>query len=378
MIPDKIQALLLPLYAAASSQEEWHSVLERVADAVNGQECAFIVRSREHPLLVETATRVYGNDSLRLYASHYGALDPSRQFVESHSLPGVVHSCVDHVPQEQVDKSEYFQDFLLPLGGRWVMGVKLFEDKGLIGSFGIHRGSGKGAFEKHDLRLLEALFPHIRQASLLHLQLRSLEARAERAEAALDTSVAPLIIVDTNSKVLQANRVAETLLRTGDGLTVRNGSLTACGKQEAVQLRVFILQAVAAARGRHIGTPVTGLQISRDSGKTPLIIRVLPLPIEATHRFALSAPAALVIVTDPDVSPRPHEQLLQDIYKLTAAEARVAVQLAMGSDPKQISENFGVSITTLRSQISSILSKTGANRQIDLIRLLTQIGDRGK
>jgi DNA-binding CsgD family transcriptional regulator len=39
----------------------------------------------------------------------------------------------------------------------------------------------------------------------------------------------------------------------------------------------------------------------------------------------------------------------------------------------EVAMEFGVQITTLRTQLSSILRKTGVTRQIDLIRLLSNV-----
>jgi DNA-binding CsgD family transcriptional regulator len=59
---------------------------------------------------------------------------------------------------------------------------------------------------------------------------------------------------------------------------------------------------------------------------------------------------------------------------LSPAEARLAAALLTGKTLAQIAAGAGVRITTLRTQLGSILRKVGAERQSDLIRILSSTG----
>ncbi len=54
---------------------------------------------------------------------------------------------------------------------------------------------------------------------------------------------------------------------------------------------------------------------------------------------------------------------------ITAAEARVLTALMSGELPKQYAARTGLSVHTVRSHISSLLSKTGCRRQLDVVRM---------
>lgn len=79
---------------------------------------------------------------------------------------------------------------------------------------------------------------------------------------------------------------------------------------------------------------------------------------------------AIVFVTDPAEKVRPLPESLQQRYRLTPPESRLALLPADGRTLRQISEMLGVSRNTLKSQLSSIYSKVGTSRQSDLIRML--------
>ncbi|WP_448188079.1 LuxR C-terminal-related transcriptional regulator [Azospirillum sp. sgz301742] len=373
MLPDELQSLIILFYEAAARPELWQEALVRLADALDADEAVLNIWVGNTPLLVQTAGRRYGGDGLRDYQAHYGALDPSRLHTER-AAEGVITNCVDYVPQDGVAKSEYYQDFLIPVGGRWVMGSKLFSADSALATVGIHRGLPDEAFASADMRQFALIAPHLRQAAVLHAKLNALETRAERAEAALNATPTGVIVVDGAGRILRTNAAAEILLRAADGVRVSAGLLAAAQPRETDVLRRMIRGAVAAVSGRSNSESPRGMTLSRAAGRRPLVIHVLSLPGSAAQRFALLAPAAMVTVTDPEAQPRPRESILQEAFRLTPAEARVAIRLAEGMEAKQIAVEHGVSIATVRTQIAAILSKTNTLRQTELVSLLVRLG----
>jgi DNA-binding CsgD family transcriptional regulator len=80
----------------------------------------------------------------------------------------------------------------------------------------------------------------------------------------------------------------------------------------------------------------------------------------------------MVIVTHPDVQSA-SEQDLADFFGLSPGEGRLAVALMSGKRLADIAVAFGVQITTLRTQLSSVRKKVGVQRQADLIRVLSSV-----
>jgi DNA-binding CsgD family transcriptional regulator len=62
--------------------------------------------------------------------------------------------------------------------------------------------------------------------------------------------------------------------------------------------------------------------------------------------------------------------MLNVLYGLTKAEARLAKELALGRTLDEISDIYQVSKHTLRAQLKTIFNKTGLSRQTDLVRLV--------
>jgi DNA-binding CsgD family transcriptional regulator len=110
--------------------------------------------------------------------------------------------------------------------------------------------------------------------------------------------------------------------------------------------------------------------VGRCDGLPPYVLTIAPLRADTTlddRRFAL------IIVVDPQRH-SPSGKDLAEFFGLSPAEARLAAALLTGKTLSQIAANTGVRITTLRTQLGSILKKVGAERQSGLIRILSSTG----
>ncbi len=57
-------------------------------------------------------------------------------------------------------------------------------------------------------------------------------------------------------------------------------------------------------------------------------------------------------------------------YGLTAAEMRMAEALSAGDTVREAAEKLGIRVATARNHLNHALAKTGARRQVELVRLL--------
>jgi DNA-binding CsgD family transcriptional regulator len=76
--------------------------------------------------------------------------------------------------------------------------------------------------------------------------------------------------------------------------------------------------------------------------------------------------------------PVPSEELLARAFSLSPAEIRLAQHLARGESLEQIAPRIGVKISTARSQLASIFTKTGLKRQARLVAVLARLAHLGR
>jgi len=105
----------------------------------------------------------------------------------------------------------------------------------------------------------------------------------------------------------------------------------------------------------------------------PLILRAQRLRSELAWDY-FSHAWALVTVVDPEERPKPSPGLLRDIFGLTPAEAKFAVEmLATDGDTSLVGERLGLTRETVRWYLKSVMAKTATRRQAEFVSLLLRL-----
>ena len=94
------------------------------------------------------------------------------------------------------------------------------------------------------------------------------------------------------------------------------------------------------------------------------------IPLRRTARDVFSRCAGVLVVSPVTLPDAPPVELVQSLFDLTAAEARVARNLTAGQTVEQIASSNGVSLNTVRTQVRGVLEKTGCRRQVEAVALL--------
>ncbi len=97
------------------------------------------------------------------------------------------------------------------------------------------------------------------------------------------------------------------------------------------------------------------------------------VPIRRAARDIFTTAASIIVVTPVSRSEAPSATVIQGLFDLTPAEARVARLIAGGDSVNEIAAASSTSAGTVRNQLKSVFAKTGVNRQGDLISLLSNV-----
>jgi DNA-binding CsgD family transcriptional regulator len=182
---------------------------------------------------------------------------------------------------------------------------------------------------------------------------------------ALDQLCAGVIVTDNTGLIIEMNRAANAIVGLGDGLFIREGRLRARRVFETARVAKLIAGATEEQTRMAGGRMVIG----RGDGLPPYVLAVMPLHAAPVDDRRL----AMIIIVDP-ARYTPSERDLTDLFGLSPAEARVAAALMTGKSLANIATTSGVQITTVRTQLRSILRKVGVKRQFDLVRILSSTG----
>ncbi|MGI8570275.1 MAG: helix-turn-helix transcriptional regulator [Methylocella sp.] len=195
----------------------------------------------------------------------------------------------------------------------------------------------------------------------------SARLQLERARTASDTLAVmglPALVLNEQGKVLAANPLIEALTsyvhwRARDRVSLKDRS--------ADNLLRDAIAAIDVAGGSSVRSfPV------RDTGAEAMMVaHVVPIRLSARDIFVRCA--AALVLTPVTLPQAPPVELVQSLFDLTPAEARVARSLASGKTVEDIATDGGTSANTIRTHVRGVLEKTGCNRQVDIVALLTAI-----
>jgi DNA-binding NarL/FixJ family response regulator len=165
-----------------------------------------------------------------------------------------------------------------------------------------------------------------------------------------------LMLLAGDGRVRLANRPARAECASGGALRLEQGRLDAINAADQAAL----LRALAGAQqGRR-----SMLRVGRAA--QPVDLAVVPLAADDDDDAA--AAHALVVIGKRQVCEALSVEMFARAHRLTAAEGNVLQALCNGLEPTSIARQFGVAVSTIRTQVSSIRLKTEAGSIRDLVK----------
>lgn len=282
---------------------------------------------------------------------------------------GVVVQSEDIYPTRDLMKTEYYNDYLIREDLVASVGVTIRKKK----SSGIYlsgnmRGHNAEEVSARIALMFELIGPHIARAFDV---MRSINIASARGDLVLAAEQSPdaVFILDRKGRLVHENRIAGEVRKTGNLLVIDvDGRLSLLDKAAQAKLST---EMTALLKQQMHTLKAGGFPISTAAG---LICRAVltPVPYGAEEMVLAYAfdehPALVLTISGPSIADRTAARLAK--YRLSPAEAALALAIADGLSPNQYAQTRGVSIHTVRSQLKSLFMKTGVNRQSQLGALL--------
>ena len=191
------------------------------------------------------------------------------------------------------------------------------------------------------------------------------DGRGLRAAAdALGLIGFPAAVLGSRGRPLAANRLFDELMR---GVSCDRGERL--GFADRATDTLFAAALLELGMASRAGA-VRSVPVRASGDRPPMILRLISLCGGGHDVFGASS---IVVVTRLTPPAAPAAELLQRLFDLTPAEARVAREIGEGRTVDAIAEAFGLSRETVRSQLKAVLGKTGLGRQGDLMAMLAAV-----
>jgi DNA-binding CsgD family transcriptional regulator len=343
------------IYEALFDDDAFANLPALLAQAAGGRSALVLWNGREGEYDA-LAYSYFSADWMKQYAETWSSLDPWVHAAQRPERSNHFMFLQQYVPEPTWTNSTIYNDFIRPTGDDsfHACGVGVSSPWG-TGIVGIHRGRAAGEFEEADVVRLKTLLPDLGRVLRVRTELASARRDLSISVAAQDRIRMAILVARADGYVLQNNATAEAILRRGDGLRLKHGRVTGRWHEGASQLAECLAQ--SARSSMPIGSTAV---IERGPGEAPYLVTVTPL-VGGGGRSR-----ALLLFRDPATEDGSLIARLQSLFGLTNVEAVVAVDLAAGVSPAEIAQKRGVRTSTIKTQVKSIMAKTGSHRQSEI------------
>jgi DNA-binding CsgD family transcriptional regulator len=266
----------------------------------------------------------------------------------------------DLATDEELDGDPFYRDFSRRGGGGWCAATAISVPTADMLFLTLERQYVRGPVERAIVNKLDELRPHLARSALMAARLQ-----LERAHIAGETLAAlglPALVLDEQGKVLAANSLVESLRdyvcwRALDRLSLKDKAADR-----------FLRDAIARV---DVTGSLRSFPVRAAGAEAMMVAHVIPIRLSARDIFARCA--AALVLTPVTLPQAPPVELVQSLFDLTPAEARVARSLASGETVETIAADGGVSLSTVRTHVRGVLAKTGCDRQVEVVALLAGI-----
>lgn len=292
-------------------------------------------------------------------------------WIEAAKLPArrnTVFNASDVVLPWQWEKSEIYNELIRPHGDDTFhcIGGAFVTDWGM-GLLGINRGKNASPFGDEAVAALKENATALRRMLMVRGEIAAHRRQAEIAKSMLDIVGVPAITVRSDHQILHANEAGEAVLRQGLGFYAKNRRLGVRGEGDSKRLAAAIRDATAHLQPKTV--VLTVHRVPQEGGEplTPYQATVTPLPNVA------GSSRALIMFRDPDAKDPSLHDRVKFLYRLTDAEAELAVALAEGLSLAEIASIRSVRDNTIRSQTKALAAKMQCSRQAEIAILVARI-----
>lgn len=225
------------------------------------------------------------------------------------------------------------------------------------------------AFSREDRFRLESIVPLMSNALRLYsayMHNRFIEEFYEELLGSMDIAS---VILNAKLEALSVNNQAQQILSSRDGVFLRRTSLRCSKSSDQQKLEGACHDLMSRARDDERTPHTCSISIARISADTKWDVHIRRV-LQQNVVFDEGGPELVLLFQGSVRDSAPSQSRLMEMFGVTPAEAKLIVHLVDGLTLTAAARALGVSRNTARAQLSSVFSKTGVNRQSQLVKLV--------
>lgn len=379
--------LLHNIYDAAVNPQHWPRALSEIADHWRAPRALLYSFSVPSGAVGFTFTHNISPRELQIYAARSANADP---FVEAAQRMGVLsegraHLGQDLVSREALVKTDFYRDIWAPLGiGQLCTGV-IFDGTDAHkapAALSLYRSLDEPPFTIEDRERLQRLIAHLSRSLGVMFHLRDQEVQVASTVCALESLRSGVVLLDQDLGIVHLNGAARSLLKGGDPIGRRwrryqSDEREVLGlsprlHERAREFDTWLSRASMLSMQEEVEHFSNAFVLTGERGEPSCVLHASPLVSSTCGLTRAHQPRVIVFLYDMTAVSVPAEQLCE-LFGLTPAEARAALQILRGGSVFEMASRLSVSMNTLKTQLAGVYAKTMTHRQPDLLKLLLSL-----
>jgi DNA-binding CsgD family transcriptional regulator/PAS domain-containing protein len=351
-------ALIRKTYAAVGEQALWPNLLVDWAEAMEADSAMLFTPGNQFNSQPAIGHRI-DFERATAYGEYYHLHDVWRFDGQQRRafLPGTAVLGQTAVPRGSLHRTEFYNDFLRQMDHEWLMGSVLLSDQNTLGLpetvLSLYRRPGRRAFGRGAVHAFQEALPHLQRSLTLHHEILRMRAEKTLLESGLDHLAVGVVVFARSGQVQFANHRAQALLRAPPLSKGFESDLL--GALQKLDRQALL--------GHYTGLPL-------HTGHGPLYAVATPHNRLTASEKVPTGHGSVIWLIDQQSTRGGPLNVAARMFGLSPAEQKVLGLLMHDLAPRQVAQQLSVELSTVRSQLSSLLQKTGVRRQQELLRLM--------
>jgi DNA-binding CsgD family transcriptional regulator len=359
---DAMPDLIETIYDAALQPSRWSDVVAKINKFIGSQACG--VFSKDSVSKYGVTHYYCGADPrfIQLYAETYSQFDPLTKLPRFGHVTGIP----DLVSYDDYRKGRFYQEWLKPQGCVDAANVVIDNSNPKCPVLFTALPAKKRMVDAEMRRRIALVVPHAHRALTINKAIEIKQSEAAGFADILEGIGAGVFLVDTGSRIVHSNSAGLDMLAADDVVRSVCGSIVIRDTRVNQRLREVFATTSPESDVPH----AAAFPLIADDG-TRYVAHVLPLRsvMRGMHGPNPKATAAL-FVRKAELDSRSCGELLARTFELTPTELRVLLSIIEVGGVPETADAMGIAETTVKTHLHRVFSKTGTNRQADLVKLV--------
>lgn len=378
MISNHENHIIGMIYDAAIDPNLWKNVLEEICLYTGSSTCIYTYLDQLNPSQNFVITHNIAEKELITYADEHLDVIDMRLHGNEMKLRGIGRpyriDCRSYEFMTNTDEQRFFEKCLKPSNICFINSVLLDHGPYKWAVIAVHRPNTANHYHSQDLIVLERIAKHLRRSLQIYRHYQQVQQENNDYLKLFEKLSVGVLLLNAQSELYFSNQIAQQILHESNVLWLDQKNTLKTTVFYQSQLDQLIESCFNSSghylrehqdRGGVIG-------ISTSNIRQPIMLTIFPLT-DVHHpnlnQITLKNTVA-IFISKPNEKKEIPRGVLKDLFSLSPREVELCELFLNGLDFETLATHCNVTLSSIRTYMKNIYSKTQCKSQAELLRLL--------